>query len=103
MTSQEKAIFPSFQEIKKFIQENDNRATICQIRDHFGQMGSSTVHFKDKVLAYKINQQFYNHLHEFIKQFYVECDFDYMMCLAYDRTIYTGSKQFVPLVLSIKS
>ena len=40
-------------------------ATICEIRDKFGQKGDSIISTKQYVLAYSINSEFWCHLQEF--------------------------------------
>lgn len=99
--------FPSFRELKKFI-SNNQRATICEIRNHFSQKGDTTIcipkpncKHKQYVLAYNINAEFYAHLTEFMKEKYVIVDKDPLACMISDSTIYTGPGEFLPIVLSI--
>lgn len=102
-----KSQFPTISELKQFIYEK-KRATICEIRDKFSQRGNSTIciknsdcNKKDLVLAYNINKEFWDFLKIFMKKAYVRCDIDIMVCMYSDKTIYSGSNEFVPLVLSI--
>ncbi len=96
--------FPSFEEIKEFIKNNE-KATICEIRDKFNQQGddivSMMINNKEYVLAYGINAPFFNYLQEFMKNDYVECNEDVLCCLISDSTKYVGDEQFLPMVLSI--
>jgi len=100
--------FPTFLELKKFIQDNPE-ATICEIRDKFNQTGEAVISIKkDKcknkelVLAYGINSDFFEYLQTFIKEDYVICRTDIIACRISDRTWYTGKGEFLPITLSIK-
>lgn len=92
---------PSFAELTHYIYQNQ-RATICQIRDNFNQKGDSYITIKKQVIAYDINSEFFDHLRDFMKEDYVECDSDPLACLTSDDTRWTGPGKFLPLVLSIK-
>ena len=103
--------FPSFIQLKKFIQENC-RVTICEIRDKFSQRGLSVITMKKHncfgkedrlVLAYDINRKFFKYLQLFMKEPYVNCEIDHIDVIL-DTTIYDGPKQYelLPIVLSIK-
>ncbi len=100
-------VFPSFLELKEFIKERPE-ATICEIRDHFNQQGDDIVGVlkpgckkKMWVLAYGINEKFFEHLQEFIKEPYVVCGTDMLACRISDKTMYRGPGEFLPLILSI--
>jgi len=99
--------FPTYLELKQFI-KNNQKATVCEIRDKFNQSGDSVISIikpnctkKKIVLAYSINGLFFQYLQEFMKEDYVICDTDHMACLISDQTKYIGSDEFLPLVLSI--
>jgi len=92
---------PTFAELTHFIYQHP-RATICEIRDEFNQKGDSFITIKKQVIAYGINSEFFDHLQEFMKEDYVECDIDHMACLISDNTRYNGPGKFLPVVLSIK-
>ena len=101
-------IFPSFLELKNFI-INNQKATICEIRDNFNQKGDIIVSInkpnckkKQQILAYDINPSFFKYLQEFIKEDYVLCESNMNACLISDPTIYNGPGEFIPIVLSIK-
>ncbi len=100
--------FPTFLELKQFIEDNP-RATICEIRDKFHQQGDSVITIKkpecknkELVLAYDINSDFFTYLRTFMKEDYVICGTDHMACLISDKTRYTGKEEFYPIILSIK-
>jgi len=101
-------VFPSFLEIKEFIEENP-RSTICEIRDKFNQSGEDIISQlkpnckqKQLILAFNINSDFFAYLQQFIKEDYVLCDVDPMACLISDSQIYKGPGEFLPIILSIK-
>ena len=99
--------FPTFLELKQFIKENPE-TSICQIRDKFNQRGDAIISMtKDKckkkqlILAYSINENFFEYLEDFMKEEYVICDTNMLSCRIYDKTRYVGKEEFLPLVLSI--
>lgn len=98
--------FPSFEELKDYIKLH-SKSTICQIRDAFDMRGDSVIsnlrNRKKMILAYDINDEFFRHLQQFIKQDYVICETDMMACLVSDNTRYVGKGKFLPIVLSIQS
>ena len=97
--------FPNFNELKEFI-KNNQKATICEIRDKFNQKGEDIVSImngnKKCDLAYSINAPFFEHLQEFMKNDYVIVQEDALCCLVSDKTKYIGKGHFLPIVLSIK-
>ena len=93
---------PTFDELKQFIRARPE-ATICEIRDKFGQKGDSIISTKQYVLAYSIKSEFWRHLQEFMKQPYVTVDLNMLACRISDSTRYVGPGQFLPIVLSIKN
>ena len=92
---------PTFKEIEDFIVAKP-RATICEIRDHFGKRGNYVCFIKKNVLAYGIDKDFLTHLREFLKNPFVEIELDILACLCSDETKYTGKGKFLPIVLTIK-
>jgi hypothetical protein len=100
--------FPTFQELKNFI-KNNQRVTICEIRDKFNQKGSDICAIikpgcknKHLILAYSINKDFFTYLQKFMKNDYVAIDLDPLACMISDTTTYTGKGEFSPIVLSIQ-
>ena len=84
--------FPTFLEIKDFIL-NHQRATICEIRDHFNQKGDDVIFSANPdckkkvfVLAYGINGDFFDHLRDFMKQDYVILGTHIWACRISDNT-----------------
>lgn len=102
--------FPTFDEIKNFISANP-KATICEIRNHFGQQGTEDIAIKKPgtknkyyILAYNINSKFYEHLRDFMKQDYVKVELDALCCMISDGVFKSlkNNCEFYPVVLSIK-
>ncbi len=97
--------YPSFTELKQYIKENQ-KVTICQIRDKYNQKGDSIIAIKDKrktqIIAYGINSDFFQYLQTFMKEDYVICGKDMLACRISDSTLYVGKGEFIPVVLSIK-
>ena len=92
---------PTFTQIEDFVISKP-RATICEIRDHFGKRGNYVCFIRNKVIAYGIDKEFFIHLREFIKNPFVETELDFMACMCSDETKYTGKGKFLPVVLTIK-
>jgi len=99
--------FPTFLELKQFIKENP-QTTICEIRDKFNQCGNAIISMpkdnckrKELILAYHINEDFFEYLQDFMKEDYVICDTNMLACRISDKTRYTGKGEFLPIVLSI--
>ena len=96
-------MLPSFSEIRSFI-ETHPRTTFCEIRDHFKQHGNNIITKQsNKVIAFNIDTEFYNHLFSFIKENNVKCQYDSKACLACSREIQknTNGLVFYPIVLSM--
>ena len=98
--------FPSFLELRAFITMKP-RATICEIRDHFNQVGDNIVETiidrKKYVVAHSINGKFYNYLQDFMKEDDVIVEEDMIASLISDKTRYKGPVSFLPIILSIKN
>ena len=81
-------------ELKEYVRAN-HHATICSLRDAFGQEGDGIVRKKSgMVLAYGINLDFYEHLLAFMEEDYVICSVD-MAIMA--NTRYTGHGAFLSI------
>lgn len=96
---------PTFDQLTVFIRARP-AATICEIRDHFGQQGEYTFTTnegrKSRVIAYDINETFWRLLQRFMKQDCVIVSQNPLACLASDSTIYIGKLAFLPVVLTIQ-
>lgn len=97
--------YPTFLELKEFIKKNP-QTTICDIRDKYNQKGDIVISMikpekkKEYILAYGINSDFFRYLQTFIKEDYVKCELNNIVCLM-DSTTYIGKGEFMPIVLSI--
>jgi hypothetical protein len=95
--------FPSFDDLQQFVLDYP-KCTICEIRDHFQQKGSSVIfNTRNQVLAYGINSDFFRHLQQFIKQHNVKMEINALACITSDSTRYTGKERLFPIVLSIRN
>lgn len=100
---------PSFEALEAFIKEKP-ACTICEIRDYFGQRGIHTfattsaikIDGVSPVVAYEINEPFWHHLQQFMKQDHVKVEVNEFACGISDSSNYTGNLPFLPVTISIQ-
>lgn len=98
-------MLPTFDQLTAFLKAHP-AATICEIRDHFGQRGEHTFTTKEgrnsRVVAYGIDKSFWRHLQQFMKQDCVRIQIDPLACVISDSILYSGKQVFLPIFLTMQ-